>query len=450
MSFALCSERPDSFLSLQSFVGCSFVIHQLLARLNNTLSEKLPLPSPSVEESDRASEELRSWESQFSDTIVRHLEDVFRPLWIAGALHDPASGRMMVRSSRGFEAPRMGGCLPDGPWAEGSKRSAAVWPLQGTPTPPGPLPERLGEVFPMTRFLLSILALDLQGDPAAMLLLGFGEGRTTPSSTEIERIEGAAEHIGAALGAYRNVAKRLGKIHRLESNRKIQPTAQSQASAAPGRESLLAVSMVPQGYPVAAAERDYCAMAGCRTGSARLVVARLVTQGPERAWEALALETAFRASCALCKPPCEVLDLMSSIWPGVNGGVGVVRQVSCADVAESGREYVFSSSATHLLYESASQTVVELFEHLPDESEPEGRRQGQCVRLHSGDMIILHTHDLPSALPKRHDVLRRLAATLARGGRRPVAELAGQIAATLGSGPGGQSVEPALILLRAE
>jgi hypothetical protein len=441
-------EHLDSSSSAKSLLSCSSALSSLIARLERQL-EGLP-PRRDTPVLEPLSIVSVTWEKDLIAAAATHLLEAFHPEWVLVNLDDATNLLVRLHALAGrASAVRK---LP-----ESVRQSILEWVREATATArpiyvPDPRSDQrsaaLAEIVPSTH---SMFVVPLGGNKAEVegaILLGFDAGQAEPSPTALEWLTQAASQIAASLFGNRQIEKRIAAAKK-EFDRTAGAKL-SRSSAACPLGTVVTVSLVPAANSGRVGDCDYCAIVTGPTGKVRLFVARLATQGVERTWETLAFDVAFRAACVLCKYPAEIVSMMNRVWVGASGDFGLVRHICCADVAESGREYVFAGSTTHLLYESPAQAVSELFERLPDEPESGGAWDGQHVRLHSGDVVILHTCDLPLSLPKRHEVFRRLAALLAREGRRPIADIASHVASLLCNGAAAGLPHPAVFVLRAE
>jgi hypothetical protein len=375
--------------------------------------------------------------------------EAFCPQWALIQWLNPATEELRLVAGVGLENKdvegRIGECLAGlGQTATARPRAIRIGDLQDDPRHVA-----LARALPRTGSLWSIPLTSPDGKAEGAIALGFEKGRNEPLPAEMELLGEAARHVGFSLHGHRQIARIIAATQpeskRATVGKSWRPLTPQILGAFPTVS--VAISADVENGQMAS---DYCAAASSHSGDIRLFIARVQGQGCEMAWEALALDAAFRAACVLSRYPAEIVEIMNRAWVGAGGDLGSVRHTCCTDVAESGREYVFAGTASHLLYESRGQTIIELYERLPKDDREGNVWDGQHVALHSGDVVILHTCDLPHALANRHDMYRRLAAILAREGRRSVETIAGQVAALLRNGYASSPPAPVLALLRAE
>lgn len=443
------SQHVETSSLAKSLLSCSAALSGLIARLERQLEDAPPLNNAPVFEP--LSNVSVTWEEDLIAAGARHMLEAFHPEWVLAASTDeatPATYRLYTPAGQA-------GSVQELP--ERARRAVLDWvreamaaarPLYVASPRRDERFEALAEIVPSIHSLLVVPLGGNKAESQGAMLAGLEAGQSKPPPRALEWIAHAAGHIGAALAGNRRLARRI-EARRRESGRTPAPRLAHSAATCP-LGTIVTVGLVPVTGSGEAGDCDYCAIVTGPVGKVRLFVARLASQGVERTWETLALDVAFRAACMLYEHPADIASTMSRVWVGADGEFGLVRHLCCADVADSGREYIFAGSTTHLLYESPGQVVSELFERLPDEPDPGHGWDGQHVRLHSGDVLILHTCDLPLTLPKRHEVFRRLAALLAREGRHPIADIAASVASVLCNGTAGVLPHPAMFVLRAE
>jgi GAF domain-containing protein len=439
------SQPIDLVSPSKTLLNCTCALRDLLVGLENQIcdrGEPAELPSPG----DRSSS-TTEWEKNLAEAAVRHIAEAFHPQWAFVHWLEPVGGGFRTGTGIGLEGDEGEGGVADRV-GELGRAFAAAGPIRIGDLQSDPQRAELARALPRTGLLWSAPLKGHDGKVQGALALGFEKGRSEPSAAEMNVLDEAAKYIGASLSGHRRIVRYLAAAagsDQIGAGGTWQPLTARTTGVFPALSLAISTcSSETRGLS------DYYAAVSAPSGDLRLFIARLAGQGSEMAWETLAFDVAFRAACVLCGCPAEIVEMVSDAWGGATGEVGSVRHICCADVAESGRGYVFAGSASHLLYASRGQTIVEIYERLPEESQGHGVWDGQHIRLHSGDVVILHTCDLPAALPSRHDLFRRLSAILAREGRRPVETIAGQVMALFCNGSLGSAPAPVLALLRAE
>jgi len=428
-------------------LNCSRTLHRLLTQLDCSLPDDGF--GSSAPRWAALSEEAGRWENDLAEATVAHVVETFRPQVALVHLQDPLGTGWHMQAGAGLEDPSMAGLICESLRDFVQAMSAAPGQVRIADLQSDKRCGTLAKTPSGIRSLLSIPLIGGDNKPHGAISLGFDRADGGPSPAAIESLVQAGRQIGGCFDVHRRLAGRIavsqtesdrpasGKLWRLLADRTVGefPTL-----------SLAVLTRAGNGDP-----HDFYAFASSQASDLRLFIARLDRPGPEMAWENLALDVAFRTSCVLDQPPAQIVDIMSRAWVGARGDSGHVRHVCCMDAAQSGREYLFAGSTSHFHYENRTQTIAEIYERLPENDGKGESWDGQQVPLHSGDVVLLHTCDLPRALPTRHEVHRRLAAILAREGRRPIGAVARQVADFLCTVATGSDPPAAvLVLLRAE
>jgi len=438
--------QPTSRTALVNrLVNCCHALSRSLAGLEGDLQGDGSCPGSPDPAEPPQSEHI--WEGNLAEIVVQQVSETVRPPWALIHLCNPATKDFSLSASIGLKdagaSQRVSECL----WTFLQVAVATPQPIQIADLQNDKRYAALVETLPRTHSLLGI-SLSCDDKVVGAITLGFEAAQSQPSPVEIGLLAQAGRHVGGALLVYRRLAKRiagaLAESEHTTSGKVWQPGTVRNA------RGFSTLSLAISSGASNGGSQDFCAAASSRTDDVRLFVSRLEGQGQEMAWETLALDIAFRAACVLYRHPAGIVDIMNRAWVGAGGRAGSVRFHCCADAANSGREYVFAGTASHLLYENRKQRIAELYERLPESDGAAGVWDGQHVPLHSGDVLILHTCDLPHPLPKRHDVHRRLAAILACEGRRPIETVARHVNDLLCTGGTNQSPVPVVALLRAE
>ncbi len=389
------------------------------------------------------------WESALMHALSVSLADLLAPHWMATLLPEFSAQKLCVRPLAGLPAPTVSDfpLTPDfqNRLVETERRKNRIfwWDLAGADDPS---PFTIDE----TRAVCGIPFFADSGDVEIILAMGFQRLVQKENPDWQEPLRAASEHLQGALSTYRRIIRGAPAVH-IETNCACANAAWGTGFAT-NPTTLVAVGVQPRSENCCGPYiKDYCAVAALETGCTRLLTVRPVSSGTMRLWECAVCDGVFRAACALGASPAETVEWINSAGSASGEMLRRVRLVCCADVSESGRDYVFSGTCTHLLYENGSQTVNEVYERFGDGAPQSGPRIGQRSQLRSGDILILHTFELPAKLCHRHDVLRRLAMLLACEGRRPMADLVPKVVSLLNvSESGGTSSESSLIMLRAE
>ncbi|MCX8037856.1 MAG: hypothetical protein N3D11_12565 [Candidatus Sumerlaeia bacterium] len=390
-----------------------------------------------------------SWENILVHVLGVSLADLVAPYWMATLLPAPGDGKLHVRPLAGVPSPAVSD-FPLTPaiqnqLAEAARQKNKVfwWDSAGT-----------GDFLPFSLANThAVCAVPFFGDYdrlETLLAMGFQHPVRQENFDWREPLQAASVHFQDALSIYRTIIRRAPAVH-IETNCSCS-NAPWGTTFATNPNALVTIGVQPRSEGCCrSSAKDYCAVAALGTGYTRLLAVRPVRSGTIRLWECVACDGVFRAACALGASPAETVEWINSAWPVGDETNRQLRLVCCADVSDSGRDYVFSGTGTHLLYENGSQTVNEVYERLSDSAPGSKPWVGQDNHLHSGDILILHTFDLPAMLCHRHDLLRRLAMLLAREGHRPMAELVPEVVSLLSTaGNDRASAESSLILLRAE
>jgi len=431
----------------RGILKCSQFLSEVMKKLERELdrAESAEIPSPK----DCFNKTLaNSWESDLIETALVHGIESHGGQWALVRLADPVSGLLRLRSTRGLtrnvafptrvrEEP-----LEIETECASSARVVCVEDLAHQTRY-----RSLAALFPNTGSLAAIPLLDENGDTKGVLVFGFAPPRGRLSVETIRSLEKEARSFATALRVHRRIhetaAASLAGATPGDAKAIVHPTPPPLRQSVP-----LPVSIARHPETIDLSSSGYCSAATTGTGASRLFAAPLKGKGFERHWDALALEAIFDLACARRMAPADVVELARRLLAAEEcGRTPAERAVACADVADSGREYVLAGNMPYLLYENRTQMITE---HFPARRGPaETTGVPQPAPLRSGDILILVTSDLPADLAERHSLYRRLAALLAHEVRRPAELIASRIAELLRSSAP-QSAEPTLILLRSE
>jgi hypothetical protein len=411
---------------------------------------------------DRGTEDgPAAWETDLAETMLSRAFAVAKARWALLRLRDPRTGAFGFQSLCGVDDSNAIRASMSQPLPLETKVIESRRILAAT----GGAPDRVVGNAPSGAF--SIVSIPVPGNgagPGGVLMLGFEKSVCPESHDAIRTVAEAACRFGAILAAHRRIAAWREEHARCceeplfggcEERSKATPT-----SAAPdridGEPEVPPTVSVGFGGGRTGSSCGLAASARSAGGDRRLFAGRLGIRELEGAWESLALRAIFGAACLLCATPAEVIELPESQWLRSRTIDGHGVRASCADVDESGKQYVFAGNLSHLLYEHRTQMVTEHSangaEVSPDggDKRSPGAWPGRRFRTHSGDILILHSCILPQDLPLRHQAERELKVLLARDGRKPVAALAREVASILGHLTDSGASEPALAIVRAE
>jgi len=420
------------------------ILHALLAGLERLVADGTPeaavrcgwRPVPALD-----------WERRLAAAALETACRDVQARWGLLRLRDPRTGGLSLEGGCGFGRETFDR-LRERPFDFELEAFDSRLPLWRSESDPATLDLILREAFPETRALVSVPLINGADAGQGVIALGFDQAAGALWSKRVRALTEPAGKLAAILHAHRRLQ---GACEDAAARRPQAPQPCPCLCSRNGHGVPSAVSLAYSDAQIGQACCGYCAEAVSAAGDRRLFTATLGIDEFDGAWEALALEAAFDVACLLGVTPGDLPDVFDRAWGEAGGSSGLRPdfRFACADVAESGKEYVFAGALSHLLYESRLQMATELSSR-PAEREGPVACEERRIRMGSGDILILHAWNLPDDLTTRHQIHRQLQAALARDGRRPIEVVAARVNAVLGQWSLCPAGSPALLVLRSE